>query len=134
MHGDRDNIIVYNPLQIQEVFQQLFHRGERRALLYGVRIRSRQDWEKEPDPNSYGELPQDYIIVASLVQLVEELRDMGTYGEEPRMRISGVLAATEEWMASHFLLLGSVTVIYPSREMQDGRVRPDITDTIREQA
>jgi hypothetical protein len=134
VHGDRDNIIVYNPLQIQEVFQQLLHRGERRALLYGVRIRSRQDGGKEPDPNSYGGRPQDYIIVASLVQPVGELRGMGTYGEEPRMRIKGVLAATEEWMASHLLLLGSVTVIYPSPEMQERGVRPDITDTIREQA
>ncbi len=41
VHGDRDNIIVFNLLQIQEVFQQLLQRGERRALLYGVRIRSR---------------------------------------------------------------------------------------------
>ena len=45
-----------------------------------------------------------------------------------------VIDASEEWMTRNLLLLGSVTVIYPSRRDRDQGTRPTISQGDRDRA
>ena len=95
-----EQLIIYNPLHVQEVFQQLLHRSERRALLFGVRLGQGRDLEGaaigggEPDPCRYGGRRGDYLILASLLDMTQRIPNFATYGDEPKQRILETLAAT----------------------------------------
>lgn len=100
VHRSDEQLIIYNPLQVQEVFQQLLHRSERRALLFGVRLGQGRDpggaaiGDGEPDPDRYGGRRGDYLILASLLDMTQGIPNFATYEDEPKQRILETLAAT----------------------------------------
>ena len=94
VHRSDEQLIIYNPLQVQEVFQQLLHRSERRALLFGVRLGQGRDPEGAaigdgvPDPDRYGGRRGDYLILASLLDMTRGIPNFAFKGHEPRQRIA----------------------------------------------
>ena len=83
-----------------------------------MRIRRSQDGSRAPDPDSYGGRPDDYIIVGSVVEQTS-LHGRRYLDEELEQRANRILGMTGDWLDSHLLLLGSVTVVYPEPRWVD---------------